>query len=67
MNARLIEGKAKSGSYGSTERSCMRMRRGGGSGSGVNGMGGCVVSVRVVSGGDGSLGRARNLSGDGYS
>lgn len=63
MNARLIEGKAKSGSYGSTGRSCMRMRRGVESGSGVNGMGGFVASVRTVSGGDGSLGRARNLSG----
>lgn len=59
-----MRGKTRSGGHGNTGRSCMRMRRSVKSGSGVNGMGGCVASVRTVSGGDRSLGRARNLSGD---
>ena len=63
MRVHWIEGKTRSGDHGNTGRSCMRMRRGVESGSGVNGMSGCVVSIRMVSGGDGSLGRARNLSG----
>lgn len=64
MNVRLIEGKTRGGGHGSTGRSCMRMRSGVKSGAGVNGMGGCAVSICMMSGGDGSLGRARNLSGE---
>lgn len=64
MRVHWIEGKTMSGDHGNTGRPCMCMRRSVKSEAGVNSMGGCVVNIRMMNGGDGSLGRARNLSGE---